>query len=437
MSKDIVRPAILAGFMELLPNEQIVFNKMKDTIRRNYEKFGFLPINTPNIERSEILLAKGGGETEQQMYRFERGSTDMALRFDLTVPLARYVAQHYSDLEFPFRRYHIGKVYRGERNQRGRFREFYQCDIDIVGNNKIDIINDAEIPSIIYSIFKELDFGKFTIQINNRRVLSGFFNSLGIEDPTYVLRAIDKIDKIGLEKVKEELRELEIEEEKIEKIARFIGIKGSNDEILEQLDGLEVEDEIFKEGLEELKTVNKYIQLFGVPESHYQINVTIARGLDYYTGTIYETFLDDHRNIGSVCSGGRYDDLASHYTSQKLPGVGISIGLTRLFDQLMHEGLLSIEDEALTDILIIPMEGCTEEGVKLSKKLRDKGIATHLHLESGRMGRKFAYADKLNIPYVVVIGESEIENEVYSLRDMKSGDQEEYRLEELIEKFSK
>lgn len=437
MSKDIVRPTILAGFMELLPNEQIMFNRMKDTIRKNYEKFGFLPIDTPNIERSEILLAKGGGETEQQMYRFERGKTDMSLRFDLTVPLARYVAQHYSELEFPFRRYHIGKVYRGERNQRGRFREFYQCDIDIVGNNKIDIINDAEIPSIIYSIFKELDFGKFTIEINNRRLLSGFFNSLGIEDPTYVLRAIDKVEKIGLEKLIEELEKLDIPKNNIEKIIDFISIEGSNDEILKQLEKLEIGDSIFIQGLDELKTINKYIQLFGVPESHYKINVIIARGLDYYTGTIYETFLDDHRNIGSICSGGRYDDLASHYTTQKLPGVGISIGLTRLFDQLVYEGLLNIEEKALTDILIIPMEGCTEEGVKLSKKLRDEDIGTHLHLESGRMGRKFGYADKLNIPYVVVIGESEIENEIYSLRDMKTGNQEEYTLAGLIDKFKK
>ncbi len=437
MSKDIVRPAILAGFMELLPNEQIMFNRMKDTIRKNYEKFGFLPIDTPNIERSEILLAKGGGETEQQMYRFERGKTDMSLRFDLTVPLARYVAQHYSELEFPFRRYHIGKVYRGERNQRGRFREFYQCDIDIVGNNTIDIINDAEIPSIIYSIFKELDFGKFTIEINNRRLLSGFFNSLGIEDPTYVLRAIDKVEKIGVEKLIGELEKLDIPKDNIDKIINFINIEGSNNEILEHLEQLEIEDSTFIQGLDELKTINKYIQLFGVPESHYKINVIIARGLDYYTGTIYETFLDDHRNIGSICSGGRYDDLASHYTTQKLPGVGISIGLTRLFDQLVYEGLLNIEEKALTDILIIPMEGCTEEGVKLSKKLRDEDIGTHLHLESGRMGRKFGYADKLNIPYVVVIGESEIENEIYALRDMKTGNQEEYTLAELIDKFKK
>ncbi len=434
MKNQIVKPSTLAGFMELLPSEQIIFNKMKDIIRNNYERHGFLPIDTPNIERAEVLLAKGGGETEQQMYRFKKGSRDMALRFDLTVPLARYVAQHYSDIEFPFRRYHIGKVYRGERNQRGRFREFYQCDIDIVGNNKLGIINDAEIPSIIYSIFKQMDFGKFTIQINNRKVLTGFFSSLGIEDPTYVLRAIDKLDKIGIEKVKEELVEIDISSENIEKIVEFISIKGENDLILKSLDDLKIENEVFNEGLQELKIVNKYIQLFGVPEDYYQINITIARGLDYYTGTIYETFLDNHRHIGSVCSGGRYDDLASHYINQKLPGVGISIGLTRLFDQLKHEGLLKVENRALTEILIIPMQSCEEEAVKLSTRLMDSGISNQVYLETGKMGKKFSYADKLNIPYVIIIGEDEIEKQVYSFRDMKTGDQEGLKYEEILER---
>ncbi len=435
MGKDIVKPATLAGFMELLPEEQIIFNRMQDIIRHNYEKYGFLPINTPNIERSEILLAKGGGETEKQMYRFKKGKTDMALRFDLTVPLARYVAQHYSELEFPFRRYHIGKVYRGERNQRGRFREFYQCDIDIVGNNKLDIKNDAEIPSIIYSIFKEFDFGKFTININNRRLLTGFFKSLDIEDSTNVLRIIDKIDKIGEDKVREELLEEGLDQKVVESIMTFISIDGSNDEIIEKLRGLAIEEESYLAGLEELETVNKYIQLFGVPEDYYKINTTIARGLDYYTGTIYETFLDDHREVGSVCSGGRYDDLASNYTSQKLPGVGISIGLTRLFDQLNYLGLLKTDKKAVVDILIIPMKGCEEEAVKLANSLRAKEIYTQIYLESGKMGRKFAYADKLNIPYVIVLGESEIEKGIYGLKDMESGDQEDYSLEEIISKF--
>ena len=311
MSQKQVKPSILPGFMELLPKEQILFNQMKDIIKENYEKFGFLPIDTPVIEKSEVLLAKSAGETEKQVYRFEKGSTDMSLRFDLTVPLARYVAQYYSQLEFPFKRYHIGKVYRGERNQKGRFREFYQCDIDIIGNNKLDIINDAEIPAVIYSTFKDLGFDEFTIRINNRKLLGGFFNSLKIEDITMVLRVIDKLEKIGPEKTKAEIKLLEIEEKNIEKIISFIGINGRNSEIIDKLKVLDVENDLFNEGLEELETVVDYIKIFGVPEDNFKVDLTIARGLDYYTGTVYETFLDNHKDIGSVCSGGRYDDLAS------------------------------------------------------------------------------------------------------------------------------
>ena len=430
---NIVKPSILPGFMELNPKDQVLFNKMLDIIKKNYEKFGFLAIDTPAIEKSEILLAKGGGETEQQIYRFEKGNTDMSLRFDLTVPLARYVAQHYSELSFPFRRYHIAKVYRGERNQKGRFREFYQCDIDIVGNGSLDIINDAEIPSVIYSTFKELGFETFTIKINNRKVLKGFFASLNIDDSTYVLRIIDKLDKIGIDKVEIELKELGLSEEIIEKIKSFISIKGNNLEIIEELKNLEIENQIFKEGLEELETVVKYISVFGVPEENYKIDLTIARGLDYYTGTVYETFLDDYPSIGSVCSGGRYDDLASYYTKQKLPGVGISIGFTRLFYQLMEANLIEEKEGSLTKVLIIPMEGYTDNGIKAANDLRTAGIYSQVYLESGKIGKKFNYADKLDIPFVVVIGEEESKNNVYSLRNMKTGEQENVSMEKLIE----
>lgn len=434
MSRKIIKPSILPGFMELVPKEQILFNQMKDTIKKNYEKFGFLPIDTPVIEKSEVLLAKSAGETEQQVYRFEKGSTDMSLRFDLTVPLARYVAQYYSELEFPFKRYHIGKVYRGERNQKGRFREFYQCDIDIIGNNKLSIVNDAEIPAVIYSTFKDLGFDSFTIKINNRRLLGGFFSSLDIEDATMVLRAIDKIEKIGTEKTKEELRLLEIKDEDIEKIIEFIKIQGNNDEIIEKLKHLNIEDDKFKEGLEELETVVKYIRLFGVPEDNFKVDLTIARGLDYYTGTVYETFLDDHKDIGSVCSGGRYDDLASFYTKQKLPGVGISIGLTRLFYQLREANIIEPKEYSLTKILIIPMKGCLDEGVKLSNSLREKGINTQVYVDGGKMGRIFNYADKLDIPFAVVIGEDEIKEELYSFRDMKTGVQEKLSAADIVSK---
>lgn len=435
MSKNKVKPSILAGFMELIPSDQILFNRMMDTIRENYERFGFLPIDTPVIEKAEVLLAKGGGETEQQIYRFTKGDSDLALRFDLTVPLARYVAQHFSELTFPFRRYHIGKVYRGEKAQRGRFREFYQCDIDIIGNGSLGIINDAEIPSIIYSTFKDLGFDSFTIKINNRKVLNGFFQWLGIKDSVETLRAIDKLEKIGLEGVVKELEKLGLDSTTIEKIMEFIQIKGSNEEKIESLKKLSVENEVFKKGVEELELVNHYVELFGVPKDNYSIDLTIARGLDYYTGTVYETFLDDYPQIGSICSGGRYDNLAEYYTNQKLPGVGISIGLTRLFYQLMEAKLIEAEESSLTKVIIIPMENCLEKAVEIGYILRENKINTQIYLEKAKMGKKFGYADKLNIPYVIIIGEEELKENKYTLRDMKTGEQFMLTLEEILSKF--
>lgn len=433
MSDNVVRPSTLPGFMELLPNDQIIFNNMMDTIRNNYEKFGFVPIDTPIIEKSEVLLAKGGGETEKQVYRFERGSTDMSLRFDLTVPLARYVAQHYSELDFPFRRYHIGKVYRGERSQRGRFREFYQCDIDIIGNGTLDVINDAEIPAVIYSTFKDLGFESFTIKINNRKVLTGFFRSLNISDPTMVLRTIDKLTKIGLENVKKELKDQDIDESTVDMILEFIKIKGNSKEIISQLEALNIKNDLFELGLNELKVVADYINIFGVPEENYAIDLTIARGLDYYTGTVYETFLNDHPELGSICSGGRYDDLATYYTNQKLPGVGISIGLTRLFYSLMEAKLIEAEKDSLTRALIIPMkEEFIRNGVEIAHELRENDVFTQVYIEPGRIGKKFGYADKQHVPYVIIIGEDEIKNNYYTIRDMKTGKQEKLTMEEVI-----
>jgi len=433
MGNDIVKPSILPGFMELNPPDQILFNRMMDTIRKNYEKFGFLPIDTPVIEKSEVLLAKGGGETEKQIYKVVKGSTDMSMRFDLTVPLARYVAQHYSELNFPYRRYHIGKVYRGERNQKGRFREFYQADIDIIGNGKLDIINDAEIPSVIYSTFKDLGFEEFTIRINNRKILSGFFNSIGVEDAHVVLRIVDKLEKIGMENIEEELESNGITQEQIESIKRFISIDGNNDEILKLLDELNIENDVFKEGLDEIGTVIKYLRLFGVPESNFAVDLRIARGLDYYTGTVYETYLDEYPTIGSVCSGGRYDDLATYYTSQKLPGVGISIGLTRLFYQLMEAGIINTQESSLTKVLVIPMEGYMDESIKLAAGMRNNDIFTQIYLEETKLGKKFGYADKMGIPYVIVIGEEEKKSGEYTLRDMKSGEESKYDKDSLID----
>lgn len=432
MSKNIVKPSILAGFMELIPSEQILFNKMMDTIRKNYEKFGFLPIDTPVIEKAEVLLAKDGGETEKQIYSFQKGDTDLALRFDLTVPLARYVAQHYSELTFPFRRYHIGKVYRGEKAQRGRFREFYQCDIDIIGNGTLDIINDAEIPSVIYSTFKDLGFDAFTIKINNRKVLKGFFQYLGIDDSQEVLRSIDKLEKIGEEGVIKELEEQGLERNAIDNIINFINIKGSNAEIIKSLKILNIDNEIFNIGVEELELVNRYVGAFGVPEKNFTIDLTIARGLDYYTGTVYETFLNDYPNIGSICSGGRYDNLAGFYTKQKLPGVGISIGLTRLFYQLNEAKLIKSEDNSLTKVIIIPMGDYLEKSVEVAGILRENDINTQVYLENVKVGKKFGYADKLSIPYAIIIGEEEVKSNLYTLKNMKSGEQNLLTLGEIL-----
>lgn len=434
LSKDIVKPATLPGFLELLPQDQILFNEIKDVIRKTYENYGFVPIETPLIERSEILLAKGGGETEKQIYRFTKGDTDMALRFDLTVPLARYVAQHFSELTFPFRRYHIGKVYRGEKSQRGRFREFYQCDVDIIGNGRLSIIYDAEIVSIIYSTFKNLGFGNFTIRINNRKILNGFFGSLNIEDTTEVLRAVDKLEKIGEKGVISELSKLGLSNDTSHEILKFVKIKGTNEEKLASLKALNLTSAMFKEGIEELEKVTEYAEAFGVPPANYSIDLTIARGLDYYTGTVYETFLDDYPEIGSVCSGGRYENLAEYYTTQKLPGVGVSIGLTRLFYQLKEAGLLK-EDSPITftKVLVIPMEEKFNlNAIKVANTLRANGIVSEIHFEDVKISKKLSYANNLKIPYVIFIGEEETENNKVSLKDMKSGVQKLLKLEEAV-----
>jgi histidyl-tRNA synthetase len=436
MANQIVKPSTLPGFLEWLPSDQIAFNKMMDTIRRNYEKYGFIPVDTPIIEKSEVLLAKGGGDTEKQIYRFNKGDSDLSLRFDLTVPLARFVAQHMNELTFPFRRYQIGKVYRGERNQKGRFREFYQCDIDIIGNGKLNTINDAEIPSIIYSTFSELGFDAFTIHINNRKVLNGFFDAVGVDAKMEVLRAIDKLDKIGMEAVRSELKDLGLTEDAVNKISEFINITGSNDEILGGLKHLGLENEEFVLGLEELSKVVYYIRQFGVPDKNFVIDLKIARGLDYYTGTVYETILNDYPGIGSVCSGGRYDNLAEYYTTQKLPGVGISIGLSRLFYQLKEAGFFKESTAStLTKVLIVPMDEDVSYSIGVSNELKKAGIVTEVYFEEGKFVKKLNYANKLGIPYVVIIGGDEIATGVLTLKDMISGEQFKMTVQEIINKI--
>ena len=430
--KEKVKPKTLPGFMELLPNEQILFNKMRETIQKSYEKYGFLPLDTPIIEDAKVLLAKAGGETEKQIYRFEKGENDLALRFDLTVPLAKYVTEYYDKLSFPFKRYQIGKVYRGEKPQRGRYREFYQCDVDIIGDGKLSIINDAEIPSIIYNTFKELGFDEFTICINNRKILNGLFNSLKLNnESSEILRIIDKIDKIGSDNVKSELLK-NIDEEKVNTIMKFISIDGDNENKIKALENLNINDEIFQEGLNELKEVVKYIKIFGVPKENLKIDLSIARGLDYYTGTVYETFLNKYKNLGSVCSGGRYDNLTEYYTERKMPGVGISIGLSRLFFQLIDNNIISAEDEKISNVLIISMTDNYEKCAELATKLRENDLNVQINIEEQKIGKKFKYADNLKVKYVIIIGEDEIANNVVTLKNMITGEQKTISEEEAI-----
>ena len=431
-----VEPRTLPGFMELLPSEQIQFNSMIDKIRKSYEKFGFLPIDTPIIESSEVLLAKAGGETEKQIYRFNKGENDLSLRFDLTVPLAKYVCEYYNDITFPFKRYQIGKVYRGERPQKGRYREFYQCDIDIIGDENLSIINDAEMPSVIYTTIKELGFEDFTIRINNRKLLNGLFAELELkEESVEIMRIIDKLEKIGKDNVIKCLEDLNVENDKIEKILAFIGIDGNTDDKIKALENLNFNNELFLEGLKELKEVVKYIRLFGVPDTHFKVDLTIARGLDYYTGTVYETFLNDYREIGSVCSGGRYDNLAGFYTDRKMPGVGVSIGLTRLFYKLSELNILKEEQKSISKVLVVSMTENLDKALEVGEKLRNAGINTDVYLENKKIKAKFKYADKLQIPFVAVIGEEEEKNGTVSLKNMETGEQKEIKVEDLIDKI--
>lgn len=419
-----IEPRTLAGFMELLPNEQILFEQMKQTIEKTYQRFGFLPLDTPILELSEVLLAKAGGETEKQIYRFTKGDTDISMRFDLTVPLAKYVAKNYGNLSFPFRRYQIGKVYRGEKTQKGRFREFYQCDIDIIGDGELGIVNDAEIPSVIYNLISDLGFNDFTICINNRKVLNGLFREVNQEQNAVdIMRTIDKLAKIGKEKVVEELKEIGVDDQAIERILTFIEIDGTTDEKISKLENLGILNEMFTQGLEELKQVVKYIRIFGVPDTHFKIDLTIARGLDYYTGTVYETFLNDYKELGSVCSGGRYENLAEYYTDKKLPGVGISIGLTRLFYKLNELQLIKTDKYSMSDILIIPMTEDMTKSIELASDLRKEGINTEVYLNDKKLKAKFKYADKLKIPYVVVIGEDEISSNTVKVKNMETGEE--------------
>jgi len=422
-----VQPRTLSGFMELLPRQQILMESIMQTLRDTYSLYGFTPLDTPLIEASEVLLAKGGGETEKQIYQFTKGDSDLSLRFDLTVPLAKYVALHYGELAFPFRRYQIGKVYRGERAQRGRFREFYQADIDMIGDGKLDVSNEAEMPAIIYQVFNRLGLRRFQVRVNNRKILNGFYEMLGLsEQAGDVMRTVDKLPKIGPDKVRDILigEGISLTGEQADEILKFISITGSNNKVLNSLEAYRGRHELFDQGLDELATVVKYLGAFGVPQEKFAVDLTIARGLDYYTGTVYETFMTQHPEIGSICSGGRYDNLAEYYTDKQLPGVGISIGLTRLFYVLEEQGYLNNQlNTAPADVLVLPMTDDLSPAIAFATQLRGLGVRAQLYTEQKKFKQKMGYADKLGIPFAAFLGEDEIAQGKVSLKDMASGEQ--------------
>lgn len=433
--------------MELLPREQIAFQRMLDTIRRNYERFGFLPVETPVFELSETLLTKSGGETERQVYFVQstgalakegEGLPELALRFDLTVPLARYVAEHEHELTFPFRRYQIQRVYRGERQQRGRFREFYQCDIDVIGKDALSVRFDAEILAVIHAVFSDLGIGDFTIQLNNRKLMRGFFEAQGVTDgeqQALVLREVDKLDKRGADYVRETLtgEGFGMSAEGVDRILDFVAVRSTGHaDALARLDALGQGSDTFKQGLAELREVLELVKALGVPESAYCLNFSIARGLDYYTGTVYETQLDGYPQIGSICSGGRYEDLASHYTKSKLPGVGISIGLTRLFWQLREAGLIAGSDESSVQAMVALMdEGQLAESLDIARRLRAAGINTEVQMEGRKLAKQFQYASRAGIRFVVLAGEDERARGAVTVKDLLREQQFEVKREEL------
>ena len=419
-----IKPRTLSGFMELLPSDQVYFDTMVQKLRESFSLYGFTPLDTPLMEAAEILLAKGGGETEKQVYRLQKGDADLAIRYDLTTSLAKYVAMNHGRLTFPFRRYEIGKVYRGERAQRGRFREFYQADIDIIGDGKLDLLSEAEIPSVIYRCMTSLGLRQFLIRVNNRKVLCGFFELLGIQgDTTGVMRAVDKLEKIGVDKTAQILiDEIGLTQAQVDELVGLVTHKGNPFEILEKYKG---RSETFDQGVYELETLARYMSAFGVPETHFKVDLSIARGLDYYTGTVYETVLPNYPEIGSICSGGRYDELAEFYTNRKLPGVGISIGLTRLFYVLQEQGFLNSSVlTAPADVLIIPMTDDLSHAVSLATEMRESGLLrVQIYGEDKKLAAKITYADKLGIPFVVFLGEDEIKNGTVTVKDMQSGEQ--------------
>lgn len=427
----IVKPSILPGTMELLPQEQLIFNKMKDIIRETYELFSFLPIDTPSMEKREILLAKGGGETEKQIYNIENTSTETSLRFDLTVPLARYVSMHEHELKFPFKRYQIDKVYRGERNQKGRYREFYQCDVDIIGDDTLSKFYDAELVKIISIIFKRFGFDKFTIMINNRNIMNGFLRSLGVEDTVAAVRALDKYDKIGRESLGELLLDQGINSDAVKKILALIEFEGTNDETIKYLEGLNIDNEIFLKGLSEMKEVLSNIKLFKVDENNYKFTLKLQRGLDYYTSTVIETTLDDYKELGSVAGGGSYENLTQFYSKRNLPGVGISIGLTRLFFQLSEKNILPKFEKDKKSVLIAPLDIDMAYSIDILNELHALNVHSEVLYSKMKMKKIFDFAETNDFDYIIFIGQEELEKKVLSVRDLANKESLSLSLDEL------
>lgn len=452
----MIKPRTPPGIMELLPREQIAFQRMLDVIRRNYERFGFLPVETPVFELSDVLLTKSGGETERQVYFVqstgalanaaaeggEGGLPELALRFDLTVPLARYVAEHEHELSFPFRRYQMQRVYRGERAQRGRFREFYQCDIDVIGKDALSIRYDAEVLAVIHAVFAELGIGDFAVQLNNRKLMRGFFESLGVaegERQLAVLREVDKLDKRGADYVRETLtgEGFGIPAEKVEQILEFVAYRSTSyadawGKLGTLMESAPVGESALLQGAIELREVLALVKALGVPETAYCLNFSIARGLDYYTGTVYETLLTDYPQIGSICSGGRYEDLASHYSKSKLPGVGISIGLTRLFWQLREAGLIDgIASSSVQAMVALMDEAKLDDALDIARRLRAGGINTEVQMEPKKIGKQFQYAARAGIRFVVLAGDDELARGVVAVKDLLREQQFEIARDEL------
>jgi histidyl-tRNA synthetase len=444
----IIQPKTPTGTMELLPREQAVFQNMLDVIRRSYERHGFQPIETPVFEEANILLTKSGGETEKQVYFVQSTGSlaqgnkpDLALRFDLTVPLARYVAEHEHELAFPFRRYQIQRVYRGERAQKGRFREFYQCDIDIIGKDTLSPAYDAEPPVVIADIFREMQIGAFTIEVSNRKILGGMLETFGItnsETKALILREIDKLDKIGWDEVNRSLEKFGLDDvarKMLKNITDLVSTGATNDEILKACEPGKA-DGLYKQGIDEIKFLLATASDMGAGDV-IRFNPAITRGLDYYTGTVYETFLNEHRNFGSICSGGRYDDLASFYTKSKLPGVGISIGLTRLFDQMRSANLIAQGNSNVQILVCMLDESLQPDLRKIATTLRQTGINTQLWVQADKMEKQIKYADRTGIPYLLVMGGDEKAKGVAALKNLKTREQKEIPLASIATEVKK